>query len=215
MSSGSTEEVLVRKKYTVILEYTEERVIRRTTDDRNERVTRNNRTSRQFRHQPYQSPNNHRVRETVTQDHDDDMSNDNNNNPMQCFRCRGPHKVKDCSAPPVSCDYCGKKGHRINSCWNVPGRKKCQSPAKSQSQKVKKIGKDRDASSSSISVKCYRCEGPHMIRNCPQPPTICEHCGKNGHSISNCWYAPHQRGSTHEKGNSSKVEGASKSECQD
>ena len=214
MSSGSTEEVLERKKYTLILEYTEERVIRRTTDE-NERVTKNNRISRQIRHQPYQSPNNSRVEETVTKGHNDDMSNDNNNNSIRCFRCKGPHWIRNCPKPAAICKLCGKKGHRINNCRDVPRGKKCQPPAQSRPQKVSRSGNDCDTSSSSIPLKCYRCEGPHRIRDCPHPIPTCDHCGKKGHLISNCWSTRHQGRSTHEKGNSSKVEDASQAECQD
>ncbi|XP_027356734.1 uncharacterized protein LOC113866043 [Abrus precatorius] len=37
--------------------------------------------------------------------------------PLKCFRCGGPHIVKDCPQPKITCHNCGKLGHTTNVCW--------------------------------------------------------------------------------------------------
>ena len=35
---------------------------------------------------------------------------------------------------------------------------------------------------------CFQCNSPdHFKRDCPQAPPICNHCGKRGHNVKNCW----------------------------
>ncbi|XP_027357506.1 uncharacterized protein LOC113866906 [Abrus precatorius] len=56
-------------------------------------------------------------------------------------------------------------------------------------------------------LKCFRCGGPHMVKDWPQPQTTCNNCGKSGHTANVCWVAkrsgsssttqrPESRGST-------------------
>lgn len=46
--------------------------------------------------------------------------------------------------------------------------------------------------------RCFRCNGPHMIRECkePKPPIICYKCNKEGHISSRCDQGNEQRGAT-------------------
>ncbi|XP_027368330.1 uncharacterized protein LOC113874295 [Abrus precatorius] len=44
-------------------------------------------------------------------------------------------------------------------------------------------------------VRCFRCGGPHIVRNFPQPPSTCGICKKMSHSANTCWYAPQKSGS--------------------
>ncbi|XP_027356749.1 uncharacterized protein LOC113866058 [Abrus precatorius] len=39
------------------------------------------------------------------------------------------------------------------------------------------------------SIKCFRCGGPHIVRDCPQLQTTCRNCGKLGHTVNLCWAA--------------------------
>lgn len=46
----------------------------------------------------------------------------------------------------------------------------------------------------SFKGQCYRCGGPHMIRNCPKDTKerriVCYRCGKEGHIASRCFAEP-------------------------
>ena len=46
--------------------------------------------------------------------------------------------------------------------------------------------------------KCYRCNGPHMMRDCkePRPPVTCFQCGMTGHIAVYCNQGNEQRGAT-------------------
>ncbi|XP_027338032.1 uncharacterized protein LOC113851961 [Abrus precatorius] len=44
-------------------------------------------------------------------------------------------------------------------------------------------------------LKCFKCGGPHIKKNCPQLLPTCDICGKMGHSASVCWSAPQKSGS--------------------
>lgn len=37
-------------------------------------------------------------------------------------------------------------------------------------------------------IQCFRCSGPHLIRNCPapKPPMVCFRCRKEGHIAAHC-----------------------------
>ncbi|XP_027348089.1 uncharacterized protein LOC113859544 [Abrus precatorius] len=39
-------------------------------------------------------------------------------------------------------------------------------------------------------IKCFRCGGPHIVRNYPQPPSACSICERMGHSANTRWFAP-------------------------
>ena len=39
----------------------------------------------------------------------------------QCFRCGGPHMIKDCTEQKPLCFKCGKPGHLANRCWQPTG----------------------------------------------------------------------------------------------
>ncbi|XP_027335137.1 uncharacterized protein LOC113849428 [Abrus precatorius] len=41
-------------------------------------------------------------------------------------------------------------------------------------------------------LRYFRCGGPHMVRNCSQPPSTYGICGKTRHSANNCWLASQQ-----------------------
>ena len=49
-----------------------------------------------------------------------------------------------------------------------------------------------------FSGRCFRCRGPHMLRNCkePRPPITCFKCGRVGHIASRCDQGNDQRGAT-------------------
>ena len=45
---------------------------------------------------------------------------------LQCFRCRGPHYIKDCTEilrAKVICYNCGKFGHMVRYCTQIQGNK--------------------------------------------------------------------------------------------
>ena len=47
--------------------------------------------------------------------------------------------------------------------------------------------------------KCFRCEGPHMARECPERrPVKCYACGQEGHISYNC---PNSAGKSTDQGN--------------
>ncbi|XP_027361393.1 uncharacterized protein LOC113869323 [Abrus precatorius] len=39
------------------------------------------------------------------------------------------------------------------------------------------------------SIKCFRCGGPHMVKDYPQPRITCSNYGKSGHTANVCWAA--------------------------
>ncbi|XP_027364439.1 uncharacterized protein LOC113871546 [Abrus precatorius] len=43
-------------------------------------------------------------------------------------------------------------------------------------------------------IKCFRCGGPHIVRDCAQPRITCSNCGKSGH-IANMYRAVKRSGS--------------------
>jgi hypothetical protein len=62
---------------------------------------------------------------------------------------------KDGKTIPI-CSHCGKKGHGEPKCWEKHGK-----PDKNKDSKMR-FGKSTGA------IKCYKCGGPHMKRNCPK-----------------------------------------------
>ena len=75
----------------------------------------------------------------------------------------------------------------------------------------KSVVKESNTQSGGYALKCYRCGGEHLRRNCPQrQPTQswgssehCYVCGKTGHIARNCWYAvkPTESGSVQQSAN--------------
>ncbi|XP_027351258.1 uncharacterized protein LOC113862368 [Abrus precatorius] len=72
-------------------------------------------------------------------------------------------------------------------------RRSYSGPAQSRASRV--TTRREGGSNSNVSqepLKCFRCGGPHMIRNCLQLTTACGHCEKMGHPTDACWFAPQE-----------------------
>ena len=73
------------------------------------------------------------------------------------------------------------------------------------------VVKESNTQSGGYVLRCYRCGGEHLRRNCPQryqtqsrgPLEHCYVCGKAGHIARNCWYAakPTESGSVQQSTN--------------
>ncbi|XP_027355489.1 uncharacterized protein LOC113865254 [Abrus precatorius] len=55
------------------------------------------------------------------------------------------------------------------------------------SSQEKSSGSGSESGSFRGLIKCFRCGGPHMVRDCPQPKICCSNCGKLGHIANVCW----------------------------
>lgn len=71
--------------------------------------------------------------------------------PMQCYNCGLlGHTSKRCTEPTISCTYCGKTGHKWNSCENEPHCRNCQ--AKNEKEGIRK--EDRKEAHACTDVAC-------------------------------------------------------------
>ncbi|XP_027343110.1 uncharacterized protein LOC113855679 [Abrus precatorius] len=84
------------------------------------------------------------------------------------------------------------------------------SQSRGSSSQEKSSGSGSGSSSFRGPLKCFRCGGPHMVKDCPQPRITCSNSGKLGHVANECWPAkrsgrasasqrPESRGSTGQK----------------
>ncbi|XP_027343072.1 uncharacterized protein LOC113855642 [Abrus precatorius] len=82
--------------------------------------------------------------------------------------------------------------------WRFASQTLPQEEGSAQSQTSGSVPRRRGSYNSNIPrepLKCFRCKGPHMIRNCLSPIAVCSHCGKTGHPTSACWFPPQGTGS--------------------
>ena len=61
--------------------------------------------------------------------------------------------------------------------------------SKKSTQENMTEGRNRFSNEKGFGGKCFRCNGPHMIRNCPEKSEkriICYNCGEEGHIAAKC-----------------------------
>ncbi|XP_027343084.1 uncharacterized protein LOC113855653 [Abrus precatorius] len=67
--------------------------------------------------------------------------------PLICFRCGGPHMVKDCPQPRITCNNYGKSGHIANKCWAAK-----RSGSSSATQRPKSKGSTESSTGQKLSI---------------------------------------------------------------
>ncbi|XP_027364319.1 uncharacterized protein LOC113871422 [Abrus precatorius] len=63
------------------------------------------------------------------------------------------------------------------------------SQSRGSSSQERSSGSGSGSSSFRGSLKCFKCGGSHMVKDCPQPRITCSNCGKLGHIVNECWAA--------------------------
>ena len=80
------------------------------------------------------------------------------------------------SVGAVAKSYRGKDGYKKTTSSSTSRDKEGQGGSSSS----------KGASQSGFKGKCFKCEGPHMAKNCPDKKIVCYKCGEEDHISLNC-----------------------------
>ncbi|XP_027351201.1 uncharacterized protein LOC113862310 [Abrus precatorius] len=91
----------------------------KTMDTRGAGPVRQDRRPPRFSSRPYSGSNSSQSRGSSSQERSSESGSGSSSfrGPLKCFRCGGPHMVKDCPQPRITSSNCGKSGHVANECW--------------------------------------------------------------------------------------------------
>ncbi|XP_027357200.1 uncharacterized protein LOC113866576 [Abrus precatorius] len=75
-------------------------------------------------------------------------------------------------------------------------KESCSNATKLRARKKTLYSNDRNNSKDSHNkARCFRCGGPHVVKDCPQPPAKCNYYGRMGYTEGVYWCAPQRSGS--------------------
>ncbi|XP_027338004.1 uncharacterized protein LOC113851817 [Abrus precatorius] len=91
----------------------------KTVDTMGASPVRQDRRPPRFSRGPYSGSNSSQSQGSSSQENSSGSGSGSSSfrGPLKCFRCGGPHMVKDCPQPKITCSNCGKSGHIANEWW--------------------------------------------------------------------------------------------------